>query len=308
MYRPEGVHVAMLTPMKSDESLNLSVLGGEVARFKAAGIRGIFCIGTNGESYALSTSEKIALMEALAALKPQGIDLGAGVGCTTTRATMDLARRAERLGFTYLSVITPWFAAVSQEELARHYRAVAAAVSLPVVLYNIPSRTGNRLEVATAAGLADVTNIVGIKDSGGDFKTIRDLIAIGNGRFAVLCGSDHLIRDSLAAGGAGSVSGLANLVPATVARIYDACRSGDTGLAERAQAALTRLRDALAGGNPSSATKRAASLLGLPYGPAREPTAGVPAEVEKRLPAALAECAAFEKEMAQVHPAGTAAR
>jgi 4-hydroxy-tetrahydrodipicolinate synthase len=306
MYRPEGVHVAMLTPMKSDESLNLSVLGGEVARFKGAGIAGLFCIGTNGESYALSTAEKIVLMEALVALKPKGIDLGAGVGCTTTRATIELARRAERLGFTYISVVTPWFAAVSQEELARHCRAVAGSVSLPVVLYNIPSRTGNRLEVKTAAGLADVANIVGVKDSSGDFNAIKDLIAVGNGRFAVLCGSDNLIRDSLVAGGAGSVSGLANLVPATVAGIYRACRSGDTQLAERAQAALTRLRDALAGGNPSSATKRAANLLGHPYGPAREPTAGVPAEMEKRLPAALAECAAFEAEMARQIAAGGA--
>ncbi len=306
MYRPEGVHVAMLTPMKSDETLNLSVLAGEIARFKGAGLRGIFCIGTNGESYALSTPEKIELMEALIGLKPQGIDLAAGVGCTTTRATIELARRAERLGFTYISVITPWFAAVSQEELARHYRAVAAAVSLPVVLYNIPSRTGNRLEVKTAAGLTDVPNIVGVKDSSGDFTTIRELIAVEKGRLAVLCGADHLIRDSMLAGAAGSVSGLANVVPATVAAIYRACRSGDAKLAERAQAALARLRDALAGGNPSSATKRAAVLLGHPYGPAREPTAGVPPEVEKRLPAALVDCAAFEKEMAQAVASGRA--
>ena len=135
---PSGTYVAMLTPMNLDESLRLDVIPGQVDRFVDAGIDGLFCVGTNGEAYALSHGEKLDVIAAVVVSARGRLPVCAGVGCVTTRETVELAREAEKLGASLLAVVTPYYAEVSQPELERHYRAVAEAVTIPIMLYNIP--------------------------------------------------------------------------------------------------------------------------------------------------------------------------
>jgi 4-hydroxy-tetrahydrodipicolinate synthase len=278
--------------MHPDESLRLDVIPGQVERFIAAGIDGLFCAGTNGEFYALSYAEKVEVIGATIAAAAGRLPVCAGVGCVTTRETVSLAREAQRLGATLLAVVTPYYAAVSQPELERHYRAVAEAVDLPIMLYNIPARTGNAISPETLARLSQVKGIVGIKDSSGSMDSLRAYLKAARPGFAVFSGSDALILEGLRAGTVGAVSGLANVAPGLVSRIYDSWKRKDVAAAEAAQAEMLQLREIIPLGNAVSVVKRAANVLGWPLGPARAPVAGIPPENEESLRAVLERSAA----------------
>lgn len=302
MFTPSGSYVAMLTPMNADESLRLGEIANQVRRFVRAGIDGLFCLGTNGEFYALTPEEKVRVIDSVLGAAEGRRPVCAGVGCVTTRETVALARQAERMGVTFVSVIAPYFVAASAQELERHFRAVAESVSLPVVLYNIPARTGNTIAPESVARLAGISNIVGIKDSSGKIESVKAFLGAAPPGFSVLCGTDSLILDALRAGASGAISGLANIVPAVVARICSSWRSADQTSAEEAQAELTSLRSITALGNPNTVVKRAVGLLGYDVGPAREPVATVDAEHEGTLHAALERSPAARAEMAISRP------
>jgi len=286
-FAPTGTYVAMLTPMNADESLRLDVVPGQVDRFVDAGIDGLFCVGTNGEAYALGHAEKLDVIAAVVAAARGRLPVCAGVGCITTRETVELAREAEKAGADLLAVVTPYYTEVSQPELERHYRAVADAVTVPIMLYNIPARTGNALSAETVARLSGVERIVGIKDSSGSMDTLRGFLRSAHPGFAVFSGSDALLLEGLRAGTVGAVSGLANVVPGLVSAIYDTWKRGEMTAAQAAQAELIGLRDILPLGNAVSVVKRAVNVLGWPLGPSRAPVSGIAPENEERLRAVL---------------------
>ncbi len=186
-----------------------------------------------------------------------------------------MSKRAEELGADALSIITPSFAVASQKELYDHYREVAKHVNIPIVLYNIPARTGNKLLPETVAKLAkDVDVIMGAKDSSGDLENlkayIRETRDIGKD-FAVLAGNDGNILPCLKAGGAGGVAGRANLWPKTIASIYDSFIAGDLEKAQAAQDAVAILQRVFKYGNPNTIIKKAVALMGYPVGDCRKP-------------------------------------
>jgi 4-hydroxy-tetrahydrodipicolinate synthase len=266
-----GLMPAIITPMNDDETVHVEMLREQVRRQLAAGAHGIFCLGTNGEFYSLTHEEKHAVMETVVdevkGLRP----VVAGVGCITTRETVVLAREVERIGVDAISVIVPYFVGVSQDQLYRHYRRVAESVSIPLLIYNIPMRTGNNIELDTVGRLAEVENIIGIKDSTGMIESVQQLIRETDDDFSVFVGTDSLILDTLVAGGAGAVSGCANVFPEIMVRIYDSWRAGDIADARRVQGMVDPIRSTFKLGNPNSIVKRAVNLLGYPVGPAREP-------------------------------------
>ena len=180
----KGIITPIITPMNPDESVNLPELRNQIERQIAGGVHGIFCFGTNGEGYILSTQEKEEILEATIDQVKGRVPVYAGTGCISTRDTIYMSRRAQELGADVLSIITPSFAAASQKELYDHYCEVAKHVDLPIVLYNIPPRTGNKLLPETVAKLArDVDVIQGAKDSSGDLenlKAYRDAMAAGD--------------------------------------------------------------------------------------------------------------------------------
>ena len=154
----------------------------------------------------LSDKEKEKVLSVVIEEAAGRVPIYAGTGCVSTKETIEMSKLAQRLGADVLSIITPWFAKASQEELAEHYTAVAEEVELPIVLYNIPARTGNALAPKTVKKLAQLPNIVGVKDSSGNFDNMLQYIeATREMDFAVLSGNDSLILWNLMAGGTGGV-------------------------------------------------------------------------------------------------------
>lgn len=272
----KGIIPPVVTPMHpEDESVNIPELRNQVERQIAGGVHGIFPFGTNGEAYILSMKEKEEILEAVLDQVKGRIPVYAGTGCISTRDTIYLSKRAEAMGADALSIITPSFALASQKELYDHYCEVAKQVDIPIVLYNIPARTGNKLLPETVAKLArDVDVIMGAKDSSGDLDNLKAYIELTRDvgkEFAVLAGNDGNILPCLKAGGAGGVAGRANLWPRTIASIYDHFVAGEMEEAQAAQDAVAALQRVFKFGNPNTIIKKGVALLGYPVGDCRKP-------------------------------------
>ena len=280
MVEIRGIIPPIITPMNEDESINEEELRRQVNRQIEAGVHGLFPFGTNGEGYILSEKEKEQVLSAVVDEAKGRVPVYAGTGCIGTKDTNRQSRKAKELGADVLSIITPSFAAASQNELYEHYKAVAEAVDLPIVLYNIPARTGNALAPATVAKLAQIDNIVGVKDSSGNFDNMLQYIEQTReiDHFAVLSGNDSLILWNLLAGGVGGIAGCANVYPKNMAAIYDCFIAGDLKGARQAQDAIRSFRNCFKYGNPNTIVKTAVSLLGYPVGKCRAPFNQVPQE------------------------------
>ena len=273
----KGIIPPILTPMNNDEeqTVNHAELRNQVERLLAGGVHGLFPFGTNGEGYILSMKEKEAVLETVVDQVKGRVPVYAGTGCISTADTIRMSKRAEELGADVLSIITPSFAVASQKELYDHYVAVAKHVNIPIVLYNIPPRTGNKLLPETVAKLAkDVDVIMGAKDSSGDrdnLKAYIDLTRDLDKKFSVLAGNDGNILYCLLSGGAGGIAGRANLYPKTIASIYDKFIAGDVEGAQAAQDAVTNIQRVFKFGNPNTIIKKAVAVMGYPVGDCRRP-------------------------------------
>jgi len=269
----KGIIAAMQTAMHEDGSINEKELRRQIDRQIEAGVDAVFCLGTNGEFYIMSMEEKIRVMEIFVDQVKGRVPVYAGTGCISTEETVSLSKKAEEIGVDVISIITPYFAAISQEELYQHYAAAAKAVSLPVVMYNIPARTGAALAPSTVGRLAkDFPNIAGVKDSSGNFNNILQYIQATEGMdFAVLSGNDALILWTLLAGGKGGITAIANILPTIMVSIYQYYLKGDLDNAKKAQNSISKIRDCFKYGNPNSIVKCATNLIGQPVGPCRKP-------------------------------------
>lgn len=272
----KGIITPIVTPMDPvDESVNIPELRNQIERQIAGGVHGLFPFGTNGEAYILSLKEKEEILEATIDQVKGRVPVYAGTGCISTRDTIYMSKRAEELGADVLSIITPSFALASQKELYDHYCEVAKHVDLPIVLYNIPARTGNKLLPETVAKLArDVDVILGAKDSSGDLDNLYAYIEqtrdIGKD-FAVLAGNDGNILKCLKAGGTGGIAGRANLYPHALSSIYNYFVAGELDKAQEAQDAVATLQRVFKFGNPNTIIKKAVAMMGYPVGDCRKP-------------------------------------
>lgn len=277
----KGIIPPIITPMNEDESVNVAELRNQVNRMIEGGVHALFPFGTNGEGYILNGKEKQLVLETVIEEANGRVPIYAGTGCISTKETIEQCKMAEAAGADILSIITPSFAAASQNELYEHYKAVAAAVDMPIVLYNIPARTGNALAPATVGKLAQIENIVGAKDSSGNFTNILGYIDAGkkaDPNFAMLSGNDQLIIWTLLAGGVGGIAGCANVYPHTMASIYDLFMEGKIEEAKAANASIASFRACFKYGNPNTIVKTAVALLGYPVGKCRAPFNQVPEE------------------------------
>jgi len=271
----KGIIAPIITPMLADESIHFDELRRQTDRLIGAGCHAIFCFGTNGEGYALTGMEKKEVLECVIDQADGRVPIYAGTGCITTRETIAQSLMAESAGADVLSLVTPSFAQASQNELYEHYKTVAEAVHLPIVLYNIPARTGNAIAPETVERLSQIDNIVGVKDSSGSFDNILAYLASGKARkvadFATLSGNDSLILDTLKAGGQGAVAGCANVYPHTMVSIYEHYMRGDLDAARTAQESIASFRACFKYGNPNTIVKTAVRLLGYDVGFCRRP-------------------------------------
>jgi len=271
MFEPKGIIVAMLTPMFADETINEKELRNQVNRFVDSGIHGLFCLGTNGEFYGLSYEEKLKVMKIVLDENKGRLPVYAGTGGVTTKETILLTQKAKELGAHAVSVVCPYYAASDQKTLYNHFKDVAQAVDIPIILYNIPPRTGVNMDADTVAKLSEIKNIVGVKDSSGNFDNILKYIEATPDDFAVLSGNDSLILWNLLAGGKGGIAGCANIVPKELVAIYERFIAGDLEGAKKAQSSIRPIREVFKMGNPNSIIKRATELMGYNVGPCRAP-------------------------------------
>ncbi|MCZ8519546.1 MULTISPECIES: 4-hydroxy-tetrahydrodipicolinate synthase [Paenibacillus] len=271
MLNPAGIIPAMITPFDREQRLDEDALRTLVRRLAASGVHGLFGLGTNGEFFSLTEGEKLRTAEIIMEEAGGKLPVYIGAGCASMHETIRLARHLERLGVDALTVITPYFLAYTQQELIGHFRAVADATSLPILLYNIPARTGNALSPKTVGELSRIPNIIGIKDSSGSFDTILQYLEYAGAEFAVLAGTDSLILPTLLAGGQGAVAATANVFPETVLSIYELWKMGLPLEAEEQQRKLRALRSAFALGTLPSVLKEAMNRIGLPAGLPRLP-------------------------------------
>ena len=293
-----GIIPPVITPMNNDpeQTVNHEALRQQVERLLAGGVHGMFPLGTNGEAYALSFKEKEEILATVIDQVKGRVPVYAGTGCITTAETIRMSKRAEEMGADALSIITPSFALASQKELYDHYVAVAKQVNIPIILYNIPPRTGNKLLPETVQALCrDVDVIVGAKDSSGDIENLKAYIRLTrelDKDVAILAGNDGAILTCLKEGGAGGIAGRANIWPATVAKIYDCFKAGDLEGAQAAQDAVAILQQTYKYGNPHTIIKTAVALQGYNIGKCRAPFNYVPEEGLEAIKKVLAENAA----------------
>ncbi len=284
----KGIVPALITPMTRDEEVDEAGLRTLVDRLIDAGVHGLFVLGTNGEFISLSEAEKLRVARIAVEQSAGRVPVIAGTGAYATRDVIGLNSKMQDQGVDGLSVITPYFNGATQPELFKHYDSIARATTLPVMLYTIPAKTGVQLNVDTVRRLSEIPNIRGIKDSGGDFDRLLQLINLRRDDFAVFTGTDSMILWTLIAGGDGAVAATTNAVPSVVMSIWNNFQKGDIAAARQAQEALRPLRDAFALGTLPVVLKTAAGLLGMPAGPARSPVLPLDDAALERLKKAIA--------------------
>jgi 4-hydroxy-tetrahydrodipicolinate synthase len=282
-----GIIPAMVTPFTVDEELDLKALERVIERVLIAGVHGVFVLGSQGEFYALSAEEQYRVAATTVAAVRGRVPVYVGASAVTTREARHLAIQAQRAGADAVVLLPPFFVTPSQEELKRHFTAIASITDLPLVLYNQPQRTGNLLTTRLVSQLAQVDTIVGIKDSGANLNQTLEYLAAVPSDFAVAIGNDAQIFYGLIAGARGAVASTANAVPELSVEIYNAVQSGDLERGRRAQQALGTVRSAFELGTFPVVIKEALALLGEPVGPCRAPVGSLTPEARHALQRAL---------------------
>ncbi|MEO6196002.1 MAG: 4-hydroxy-tetrahydrodipicolinate synthase [Thermoanaerobaculia bacterium] len=259
----QGCGTALVTPFRSDLSLDEETLRRLVRRQIEAGIHFLVPCGTTGENPTLSREEHLRVVEITLEEAQGKTPVLAGCGGNDTREVVELARHLEGLGADGLLVVTPFYNKPTPEGLYQHYRAVARATRLPIVVYNVPGRTGLNVEPATLARLAEIETVVGVKEASGNISQIAAIFQAVPDSFAVLSGDDAITLPVIALGGVGVISVASNEVPFAMARLTSLALEGDFPAAREVQRRLHALMEInFVESNPGP-VKAAMSLMGL---------------------------------------------
>ncbi|MHA7834833.1 MAG: 4-hydroxy-tetrahydrodipicolinate synthase [Algiphilus sp.] len=241
-----GSIVALATPMDSNGEVQFDALAALVQWHIASGTAAIVSMGTTGESATLNAEEHIAVIRKTVEAADGRIPIIAGTGANATSEAIELTQSAADAGADAALLVTPYYNKPPQEGLYRHFRAVAEAVDLPQILYNVPGRTGCDMQPETVQRLAELPNVIGLKEALADHDRIRALVALGlPGDFALYSGDDPTACDAILAGFHGDISVVANVVPETMARMCNAAVAGDEAKARAADAEMAALHQLL---------------------------------------------------------------
>jgi 4-hydroxy-2-oxoglutarate aldolase len=276
-----GIYPPIATPFIGDD-VDYAGLRRNVDRWMATGLRGLLALGSNGEAAFVDDDEAERIVAAVRERVPRDRVLLAGTGRQSTRATIAATKRAAREGADAALVLTPFYfkAQMTHDALAAHYRAVADASPVPVLLYNFTNVTGINMPIETAAALSSHPNIVGMKDSNGDVGQVAGIVARVPADFAVLVGSAATFYPSLLVGAAGAVVAVANVVPELCVKLYDLARTGRHEEAQQLQRRLTPLALAVTREHGIAGLKIAMEIAGYAGGAVRGPLR--PAKPEAR--------------------------
>ena len=259
-----GSIVALVTPMNATGDIDEPQLARLVEFHLEAGTEGFVIAGTTGESATLTRDEHVGVIARACELVDGRVPVIAGTGSNSTAQTLDLSRAVDSLPVAGFLLVTPYYNKPTQEGMYRHFRAVADAVSRPVILYNVPSRTGVDLTTATVARLARHGNISGIKEATGELGRVTRLRQACGEDFALLSGDDLTACEFMLRGGDGVISVTGNVAPAQMRALCDAARSGERNEAERIDGELGSLHRGLFVESNPIPVKWAVEQLGFP--------------------------------------------
>ena len=241
----EGTATAIVTPMNDDLSVDYDALGRLIDFQIDSGINAIVAVGTTGESATLEYTEQKDVIRFTVDRVAGRVPVIAGAGTNNTLHVLENVRNACEAGADALLVVTPYYNKATQNGLIAHFTAVADASTVPVILYNVPGRTGCNLLPATVAKLADHPNIVGIKEASGNMAQLVELVALCGDKLDIYSGEDALNVPIMSMGGKGAISVLSNVMPAESVAMTDACLVGDYPAAAKLQCRLLPLIQAL---------------------------------------------------------------
>ena len=286
-----GVFPAMVTPFTADNEIDTETLRADAQRLETAGVDGLVPVGSTGGSATLSHAEHVEVIEAVVDAV-ENVPVIAGTGSNNTAEALDLSQQAADAGADGLLLISPYYNKPEPEGMYEHYAAVADAVELPQIVYNVPSRTGRNIAVETAVRLADHENIRGYKAASGDLNRITEVIErTREADFAVLSGDDGLTLPILSIGGDGAISVVANLEPERACAMVGAALEGDFAFARAIHHELGPLtRQLFVETNPIP-VKAAMAMRGYAPERIRSPLTPLSAEHRPELEARLAELA-----------------
>ena len=277
-----GVFTALVTPFRNGE-VDVEALEGLVEFQIAQGIHGLVPCGTTGESPTLSEEEDRLVIETVVRVANGRVSVVAGTGSNNTASAIKYTKMAEEVGADGSLQVAPYYNKPTQEGLFRHFAAIAESTSLPLVLYNIPGRTSVTIAPETIAQLAEIPNIVGIKDSTLSMNMVSDIRRLCGEDFDILSGDDPMTLPLMALGGVGVISVASNVAPGAVSDLVNAMNSGDLARGRELHYRLLPLIRALSVETNPIPVKAAASLLGLCSDELRLPLVPMSSENLRRL-------------------------
>lgn len=289
-FKPHGIVVPIVTPVTQDGKFNEKAYRDLIEYLASSGIHGVFPFGTTGEFYAHDMG---FYREVLAVTKDAvrgRMDIYAGANNITTRGAVEIAKAVEQVGgIDALSVLTPMFVSQTQYEVSEYYREIASETNLPIIIYNNRPKTNVTVEPATVAKLAEIDNIIGVKDSTGDMTNTEEYLRLTRGmdNFHVMMGRDTLIYAALCYGASGAIASCANVAPRIAVDIYEKFRAGDAAGALDAQFRFSALRIAINMGTFPVVLKEALKLIGHDCGDCVKPIQPLNDEQRARLKTVL---------------------
>jgi len=282
----EGVYVAIVTPFK-DGRIDEEAYKKLIEMHAEAGTDGIVPCGTTGESPTLSPEEHGHLVELTVKFVNNRMKVMAGTGSNSTAEAVEYTKAAEKAGVDAALVVNPYYNKPTQKGLYMHFKAVAEAVKIPVIVYNIKSRTAVNVETSTLCGLSKISNIKGVKEASGDMSQVTDVVNSCGPDFDVLSGDDALTLPLLSVGGKGIISVVGNIVPKDVKSLTEAFKSGDLKKAAAINAKLMPLVKAMFLETNPIPVKAAMNLMGMIEDEIRLPLTKIEDENMERLKKAM---------------------
>lgn len=284
----KGAGVAIVTPMYDNEEVNYDKLGELLEEQIARGTDAIIICGTTGEASTLTHEEHLAVIKYAVEKVNHRVPVIAGTGSNATDTAIYLSTEAEKYGADALLLVTPYYNKATQKGLKLHFSKIAESVKLPIILYNVPSRTGCNLQPETIVWLAEhVENIVGVKEASGNISQVAKLMSLAKGKVELYSGNDDQIVPVMALGGSGVISVLSNVAPELSHDIATTYLEGDVKKSCELQLQAIELIDALFCEVNPIPVKTALNLMGKEIGPLRAPLCTMEAANEEKLRKAL---------------------
>ena len=267
-----GAGVAIITPFNEDGTVNYDAFGEIIEAQIKGGSDAIIVCGTTGESSTMNDEEHIAVIKYCVDKVAKRVPVIAGSGSNCTREAVNISREAERVGADGLLCVTPYYNKCTQEGLYQYYKAISDAVNIPIIMYNVPSRTGTTIQPETAVRIAkEVKNVVAIKEASGNISAVAKLASLAEGCIDIYSGNDDQVLPILSLGGKGVISVWSHVAPKKVHDMVMAFLNGDIATAQKLQLEAINVIGALFSEVNPIPVKAAMNMLGFNAGPVRAP-------------------------------------